>query len=150
MTGGGADRIDAAIFVDEAETGQPELVDLGLLLRRQLALDADEAAALLQPAAEIRGIDVGEHAGHLLDQLVDVDDAGRVGIEGRALDVGGEQPAVAIEDVGTMHGRGNVVEAARARLGVGEAERHQAAADRQKGQCKSETGEPEAVAAARK
>ena len=49
MARGGADRIDAAIFLDEAETGQPKLVDLGLLLRRQLALDADEAAAL--PAA---------------------------------------------------------------------------------------------------
>ena len=45
MACGGADRIDAAIFLDEAEAGQPELVDLGLLLRRQLALDADEAAA---------------------------------------------------------------------------------------------------------
>ena len=55
MARGRAHRIDAAIFLDEAETGQPELVDLGLLLRRQLALDAHEAAALPQLGAEVFG-----------------------------------------------------------------------------------------------
>ncbi len=150
VAGGGAGRIDAAILLDEAETGQPELVDLALLLRRQLALDAHEAAALPQPGAEILGIDVGQHAGDLLGQFVDVDHPRRIGIERRALDVGGEQSPVAIENVGTVDRRGDVVEAAGALAGVGEAKRDQAAADQDEAERKGETGEPEPVAAARK
>src|SRR6185312_7325062 len=58
VTGGGADRIDAAIFLDEAETGLAKLVDLGLLLRRELALDGDEPLPLLQFLAELSGVDI--------------------------------------------------------------------------------------------
>ena len=149
VTGGGADRIDAAIFLDEAETGKPELVDLGLLLRRQLALDADEAAPGFQLLAQLGGVDVGEHARHLLDQLVAVDDARRIGIEGGALDVGGQQPAVAVEDVRPVHGGGDVVRAAAARLGRGKAHAHQTHADQHEARGKGEARQPIAVAAPR-
>ena len=53
VAGGGAHRIDAAIFLDEAEAGLAKLVDLGLLLRRELALDGDESLALLQLLAQL-------------------------------------------------------------------------------------------------
>ena len=149
MARGGAHRIDPAIFLDEGETGKPELVDLGLLLRRQLALDADEAAPGFELRAKLGGVDVGEHARHLLDQLILVDDARGVGVESRALDVGREQLAVAVENVGAVHGGGDVVQAAAARLGAGEAERHEAAADQDEGEREGEAGKAEAVAAPR-
>ena len=57
---------------------------------------------------------------------------------------------VAIEDVGTVHRRGDVVEAAGALPGVGEAERDEASADQDEGERESQDGETEAVAAARK
>ena len=136
VASGGADRIDAAKFLDEGEARKPELVNLGLLLRRQLAGDADETAALPEPGAEIPGIDVMKDAGDLLGELVDVDHLGRIGVKGRALDVGREQAPVAIENVGAMHGRGDVVETARTLSGIGKAERHEASADQHKGQGK--------------
>ena len=54
---------------------------------------------------------LGQHGRDLLDKLVAVDDLGRVGIERCALDVGGEQPAVAVENVGPVHRGRDVVEA---------------------------------------
>ena len=145
----GADGIDAAIFLDEGETREAKLVDLLLLLRRQLALDADEAATCPELGAKRLGIDVVEHARHLLGQLVDIDDFGRIGVKRRALDVGGEQTAVAIENVGTVHRRGNVVEPAAALTDTGEPECHQPPADQEKGKRKGKAGETETVAAPR-
>jgi hypothetical protein len=58
MTCGGPHRIDAAILVDETDAGESELVNLGLLLRREFALDADEAPSLLNARAEIALVDV--------------------------------------------------------------------------------------------
>ncbi len=142
--------IDPPILLDETETGEPELVDFLLLLRGQLAPDANESPACFQPFAQVGGVDVGKHARHLLDELVDIDHLGGIGIEGRALDVGGEQPAAAIEDVGPVHGGGDVVQAAQGGLVFGEAEGDEAAADQDEGDRKGEAGEPEAVAAARK
>ena len=96
VAGRGADGIDTAIFLDEAEAGQTEFVDLTLLPRRQLAPDGHKSPSLLQPLAQLRGVDVREHACDLLDQLVPIDHPRRVRIEGSSLDVGGEQPAVAV------------------------------------------------------
>jgi hypothetical protein len=104
-------------------------VNLGLLFRRQFALDAHEAPARAQSGAEVPGIDVGKHARHLLVQFVDIDDLGGIGEERGALDVGGKQPAVAVENVGTMDGGGNVEQSAAALRAALEAERDQAAAD---------------------
>ena len=146
---GGAHRIDAAIFLDEGEARQAELVDLGLLLRRQLALDADEAA--LRPSArERRSLALTSGSTLVTCSTSSSTSMTRcgIGIESCALDVGREQPAAAIEDVGTMHRRGNVVEPAGARPAAGEAERHEAAADQDEGQRKGEAGETEAVTAA--
>src|SRR5262245_53668995 len=49
-----------------------------------------------------------------------------------------------------MDGRGNVEDAARARAGGGEAERDETRRDQGEGKRKSEAGQPETVAAARK
>ncbi len=124
-------------------------MNLGLLLRRELALDADEAPSLLYARAEVALVDVGEDARDLLGELVRVDHAIGVGEKRRALDVGREQPAAAIEDVRTMDRRGNVEDPARARPGGGEAERDEPRRDQGEGKRKGEAGKPEAVAAAR-
>ncbi len=56
----------------------------------------------------------------------------------------------AIENVGAMHRRGDVVEAPAARAGASETERYKTAADQNEAQRESEAGKAEAVAAARK
>src|SRR5262245_32059114 len=149
MTCGRSHRIDAAIFVDEADAGESELVNLALLLRRKLALDADEAPALLDARAEIALVDVGEDARNLFSELVRVDHAIGVGEKSRTLDVGREQPAAAIEDIGTMDRRGDVEDPARAGSGCGEAERDEPHCDQGESKRKSEAGKTESVAAAR-
>ena len=82
-------------------------------------------------------VDVGENARDLLGELVRVDHAIGVGEKRRALDVGREQPAAAIEDVGTMDRRGDVEDPARAWPGGGEAERTSRAAIRAKASAKA-------------
>ena len=118
----GAGGVDPPIFLDEAKSGLAKLVDLGLLLGGELALDADEPLSLFQLFPQVRGVDPGKHAGDVFHQLVAVDDAGRIGVERGALDVGGEQPAVAVDDVRPMHGGGNVAQAAAGPVGGVEAE----------------------------
>ena len=139
--------IDAAIFLDEGEARQTKLVDFLLLLRRQFAFDADEASAGPKLGAERLGVNVGEHARHLLGQFVNVDNFGRIGVKRRALDIGGEQTAVAIENVRAVHRRGNVVQTGSALTHTGEAERHQPSADQKKGKRKGKASQTEAVAA---
>ena len=104
---------------------------------------------LLQLLAQLSSVDVGEDARHLLDQLVTVDDLGGIGIEGGALDVGGEKPAVAVENVGPVHRGGDVVEAPCPRLHGGEAEAHQPPRNGEEAQRKGEAGQAIAVAALR-
>ena len=89
---------------------------------------ATKLSPLLQLLKQLRGVDVGEHARHLLNELVPIDDLGGIGIKGCALDVGGEQPAVPVEDVRAVHRRGDVVDAASARLDRGKAEARRAGA----------------------
>ena len=146
---GRAHRIDAAIFVDEGETWQAELVNLLLLLRRQLPLDAHEPAPGLELGAEVCSVHIGQHAMHLLGQFVLVDDLGGIGVERCTLDVSRKQPAAPVENVGAVHGRGNVVQAAGARLDAGEAEAYEAAPDQDEGESEGKTGQPETIAATR-
>ena len=82
-------------------------------------------------------VDVGENARDLLGELVRVDHAIGVGEKRRALDVGREQPAAAIEDVGTMDRRGDVEDPARAGPGGGEAERDEPRRDQGEGKRKA-------------
>ena len=50
----GAVRIDALVLGQEADAGQAELVDLALLLRRDLALEPDEALFGAEPIAQFQ------------------------------------------------------------------------------------------------
>ena len=148
MTCRRADRIDSAVFFDETESGDAELVNLRLLLRRQLAFDADEAPPLLQPRAQVFLLHVRKDARDQLGKLVHVDHAFRVRVKGRALDVGSDQPAVPIENIGTVDRRGDVEETARIRSGGGEAKRDEPHRDQRKGKRESKAGKTEAIAAA--
>ncbi len=74
-------------------------MDLLLLLGRDLAFEPDEAALGGEPFSQLAGIEIGQHRGEQLDRLVDVDQFARLGEQRRRLDVGGQDLAVAIEDV---------------------------------------------------
>ena len=124
-------RINPLVLRQEADARQAEMKDFRLLLRRDLALDPDEALFRSQPLAQLLRVDVGEHGGDELDRFVNVDDAVRLGEHGHGLDVGGEDGAVAVEQIGPRAGDriiGRGFE--RLRRIMGEAEREQLRADR--------------------
>src|SRR4030095_6003111 len=146
---GRAHRINPPIFLDEVETGLAKLVNLFLLIGRELAPNADETAPVLEFLAELSGVDVRKHAGHLLDQFVDVDDLLRVGVKGGSLDISREQPAVAVDDVGAVNRRRDVAQTSAARPAADEAKRHETAGDQYEGKREAETGEAKAITAAR-
>ena len=91
--------IDAFVLVQEPEARDSEVMDLLLLLGRDLAFEPDEAALGGEPFSQLAGIEIGQHRGEQLDRLVDVDQFARLGEQRRRLDVGGQDLAVAIEDV---------------------------------------------------
>ena len=94
-------RIVALVLVEEADAGQSLTVNFALLLRRDVALEPDEAALGRQPLAQILGVDIGQVGGQELGCLVDVDQPARLGIERGHAHVGRQDLAVAIQDVGT-------------------------------------------------
>ena len=107
----GADRpvrIDALVFRQEADARQAEVEDLRLFLRRDLALDPDEALFRAEPLAQLLGVDVRQHGGDQFDRLVLVDDPVRLGEHRHGLHVGGEDFAVAVEKIGPRAGDGLV------------------------------------------
>ena len=57
-----------------------------------------------QPVAHLAGVEIGQRRGQKLDRLVLVDDAARLGEQARRLDVGREDLAVAVDDVGPRGG----------------------------------------------
>ena len=93
-------RIDALVLGQEADAGNAELVDLLLLLGRDLALEPDEAALRRQPFAHFARIEIGQGRGQQLDRLVHIDDLARLGEQRRRAHVGREDLAVAVENVG--------------------------------------------------
>ena len=84
--------------------GDAELHDVGLLLRRQLPLQPDEAGAALQLVIGLLVVEIGQHRRQLLDRLVGVDDAARLGKQRGRLDVGRQHLAVAVDDIGPRRG----------------------------------------------
>ena len=96
----GAVRIDALVLGEEADAGNAEPVNLALLLGRDLALEPDEAALGGEPLAQFLGVEIGQLGGELLFRVVDVDQLARLGEQRRRLHVGGEDGAVAVDDVG--------------------------------------------------
>ena len=83
---------------------------LGLISR------LSQAKPRLEPSRSrtSRGVEVGQHRGQQLGRLVDVDDPARLAEQRRHPDVGGEDLAVAVEDVGPG-GRHRVLAAGAAR-----------------------------------
>ena len=134
-----AGRIDALVLAQEADAGNAEAVDFLLLLRRDFALQPDEAFLRRQPLAHFAGVEIGQGRGQKLDRLVLVDDAARLAEQARRLDVGGEDFAVAVDDIGPR-GRDRVLRCAAARaVAVGAGRKHHEPAadhgiDRGKGQ----------------
>ena len=92
--------IDALVLGEEADAGNAEPVDLLLLLGADLALEPDEAALRRQALAHFVGVEIGQHRGEQFLRLVHVDELARLGEQRRRLHVGGEDLAVAVEDVG--------------------------------------------------
>ena len=56
-------RIDALVLGQEADARDAEAVHLGLLARRDLALDPDEALLRAELVAQVRGVEIGQHGG---------------------------------------------------------------------------------------
>ena len=56
----GAGRIDALVLAQEADAGNAETVNVLLLLRRDFALQPDEALARRQAVAHFAGVEVGQ------------------------------------------------------------------------------------------
>ena len=98
--------IDALVFRPEADAGQPETVDLVLLLGGDLALDPDKALLRVETVAQFMRVDVGQHGGDEFDRLVLVDQVARFGEHRHGLDVGGEDIAVAVGEIGARAGGG--------------------------------------------
>ena len=119
-------RIDPLVLAQEADAGNAELVDVLLLLRRDLALQPDKTLARRQARARLRLVEVRQRRGQKFDRLVLVDDAPGLTEQARRLDVGGEHLAVAVDDIGPR-GRDRVLRAGAARaVAVGaDREHHQ-------------------------
>ncbi len=110
-------RIDALVLAQEADAGNAEAMNVLLLLRRDLALQPDKALACDdEPLAHFGAVEIGQRAGEQFDRLVLVDDAARLGEQRRRLDVGGEDRAVAVDDIGPR-GRDGVLRGAALRRG---------------------------------
>jgi len=59
-----------------------------------------------QPVAHFAGVEIGQRRGQKFDGLVLVDDPPRLGEQARRLDVGGEDLAVAVDDIRPRGGDG--------------------------------------------
>ena len=123
-------RIDALVLGQEADAGNAEPVHFALLLRRDLALEPDEAALRRQTVAHFLGVEVGQRRGEQFDRLVDVDQLARLGEQRRRLDVGGEDFAAAVEDVGPRGGDRVLADGAAAAVALAHiGEHHELGAD---------------------
>ena len=126
----GAGGIDPLVLAQEADAGNAEAVNFLLLLRRDFALQPDEALFRRQPFAHFAGVEVRQRRGEELDRLVLVDDPARLAEQARRLDVGGEHLAVAVDDVRPRGGDGVLRRGAARGVIVGaDREHHQPAAD---------------------
>ena len=66
--------INALVFGQEADAGNAEPVDLLLLLRRDLALEPDEAALRRQALAHFGGVEIRHDRGQQFSRLVHIDE----------------------------------------------------------------------------
>ncbi len=140
----GTVRIDALVLGQEADAGNAEPINLPPLLRRDLALEPDEAALGGEPPAQLGGIDVRHHRGEQFGCFVDVDDPVRLGEQRGRAHVGRQDFAVAVEDV-RPRGRHRILSDSAPRpmtLGHGR-KHHQPGRDDRVTQRDDEHGEPD-------
>jgi hypothetical protein len=100
----GAIRIDALVLGQEAEPGNAEAVNLLTLLRRDLAFEPDKAALGRKPPAQFGCVDLRHHCCEQLGCLVHVDNPMRLREQRWRAHVGGQNLAVAVENVGPRRG----------------------------------------------
>ena len=146
-----AQWVDPQILALKCDAGEAQAVDGRLLARREVALDPDEAAIALELDLERGAADAGQHGGQLGDRLVGVEHQSGIGVDRRGRQVGGEQHAVAVDDVVAVE-----PSARRRRCPVGEArlqpvaddrEVDQAGGDDEVGEHEQRAGEQQTVAA---
>ncbi len=95
--------IDAAAFGLELQAGDAEAVDLEFLARGQLPLDPHEAPVGGELGGDLAFLDIGEQRGELLRHALGGLDQLGIGVERGRVQRGGEQHAVAVDDVGARH-----------------------------------------------
>ncbi len=106
VTGERASRIGTLQLVAERQARQTEIVDHLRDLRRHAAAHPDEAARPVgKSVAQFIRVEIRQHGGELLDQLVAVDHKRGIGKDRRGFEIGCEKPPVAIDDVGTAETR---------------------------------------------
>jgi hypothetical protein len=96
-----AQGIDALEFGAEGKTRQPQVMDQLGLARGQTARNPGEPPGPVgQGAAHFGAIEAAQDGGDLLDDLIEIENELWVGIERMTGNVGGEQLAVPIDNVG--------------------------------------------------
>src|SRR6266436_8603563 len=93
-------RIDAFVLSQEADARNAEAVHFTLLGRRDVPLEPGKTALRSEPLAHLAAVEVSQHTGEEFGCLVGIDDAPRLREQGRGLEVGCENFAVAVEDIG--------------------------------------------------
>src|SRR5690606_37593765 len=104
MGGSGTARIEAALLGAETKAWHAKRQNVCLLARRELAAQPDKACIAVELAVGLSIIEVRQDRLELLDRLINVDDAARLGEEGGGLDISRQNLPVTIEDVRTRGG----------------------------------------------
>src|SRR5258706_3728386 len=93
-------RIDAFVLSQESDAWNAEAVHLPLLGRRDVPLEPGKTALRSEPLAHLAAVEVSQHTGQEFGCLVGIDDAPRLREQRRGLQIGRENFAVAVEDIG--------------------------------------------------
>ena len=93
-------RVDTLVLSEKPDAGNAEMMHRLLLCRRDVPLEPRKAALRRQPVADLTAVDAGQHAGQQFGRLVGIDDPARLGEQGRRLEIGCKNLAVAVKDVG--------------------------------------------------
>ena len=93
-------RISAAFGVLEGDAGNSEAVDRELLIRRQVAAQVDEALAGGQVLQYVVVFEIGQGGREFVGRVLGVGNLHAIGVQVHGREIGGNNDAVAIEDIG--------------------------------------------------